>query len=222
MDEDETRRASTEEDAADANVLRRSSAVTSTSTTSTIDASTSPTTTSTTTSLPFPQPLSHSLFLQEPFETSSFLLTRKHVLLDDLRSDLRAYLATLRQELVAIINSDYEDFINLGGSHLLGSDDQMSFRMRKPLEGVSREILDAQEELTAAKSALEGRLRKRDDIRSKKLACRRLLGVNDQLIKVEELLHIQTPKSATTNPSTPAGSHAQANGWSSSSNEIDR
>lgn len=218
--EDAERRTSTEDAAADVEQLRRSSAVTSTSTTSTIDASTSLTTA--TTALPFPQPLSHSLFLQEPFETSSFLLTRKHVLLDDLRSDLRAYLATLRQELVAIINSDYEDFINLGGSHLLGSDDQMSYRMRKPLEGVSREIQDAQEELTAAKRALEDRLRKRDDIRSKKLACRRLLGVNDQLIKVEELLHIQTPKSATTNPSTPAGSHAQANGWSSSSNEIDR
>ena len=221
MDEDETRRASTEEDAADANVLRRSSAVTSTLTTSTIDASTSPTTTSTTTSLPFPQPLSHSLFLQEPFETSSFLLTRKHVLLDDLRSDLRAYLATLRQELVAIINSDYEDFINLGGSHLLGSDDQMSFRMRKPLEGVSREIQDAQEELTAAKRALEDRLRKRDDIRSKKQACRRLLGVNDQLIKVEELLHVQAPKSASAVLSIQARTTAQTNGWSSCSNEID-
>ena len=142
--------------------------------------------------LPFAPPLSHGLFLSEPFEASTFLLTRKHVNLDDLRSELRSYLTSLRQQLVSIINSDYEDFINLGGSHLLGSEDQMSYRMRKPLEGISREIKEAMDELLGVKLSLESRLARRDDVRNRKATCRKMLGINEQIQKVEEMLLISS------------------------------
>ena len=149
-------------------------------------------------SLPFPATLSHSLFLVEPFHASDFLLSRKHMLLDDLRSELRTYLASLRAQLVSIINSDYEDFINLGGAHLLGSEDQMAYRMRKPLEGISREIREAREELESVRTALRDKLEKRERIRQRKLAARKLLAVNEQLLKVEDMLLISSPQEAST------------------------
>lgn len=155
--------------------------------------------------LPFNAPLSHELFLSPSlltptgeFDASAFLLTRKHVSLDDLRSELRSYLANLRSQLVSIINSDYEDFINLGGSHLLGSEDQMSLRMRRPLEGISREIKDCKESLIELRDDLRIKLKRRELVRERKLTCRKLLAVNDQVIKVEEMLLIPGPASSNT------------------------
>lgn len=165
--------------------------------------------------LPFNVPLSHELFLNNAFDTlgefdaSAFLLTRKHTSLDDLRSELRTYLATLRAQLVSIINSDYEDFINLGGSHLLGSEDQMSLRMRKPLEGISHEIKDCKSSLQDIRENLRIKLRRRELVRERKIVCRKLLSVNDQVSKVEEMLLI-TP--AGTASSATAGNSKQDGG----------
>lgn len=182
--------------------------------------------------LPIPDELSHELFLgpscqrqDGSFDASSFLCTRKHMNLDDLRSDLRTYLAGLRHQLVAIINSDYEDFINLGGSHLLGSEDQMTFRMRKPLENISREIRDAMDELGGVRAGLKVRMAKRDEIRGRKAMCRKLLGVNEQLHKVEDMLRIPSEtRKPGASPSAAAGSHGGGPGSSKDANrpELDR
>jgi hypothetical protein len=172
--------------------------------------------------LPFNAPLSHELFLSDSlvtsdgsFDVSSFLLTRRHLSLDDLRSELRTYLQTLRTQLVSIINSDYEDFINLGGSHLLGSEDQMSLRMRKPLEGISREIYECKNSLEEMRDELKMRLKKRELVRERKLVCRKLLAVNDQVIKVEEMLLIPsaaTDADALTVPGQDTSSNTAGNG----------
>lgn len=44
----------------------------------------------------------------------AFLLSRLHTPLDELRTDLRSYLAVLKEELVQLINEDYTEFISLG------------------------------------------------------------------------------------------------------------
>lgn len=156
--------------------------------------------------LPFNAPLSHELFLSSSllsnagdFDASAFLLTRKHVSLDDLRSELRTYLQLLRSQLISIINNDYEDFINLGGSHLLGSEDQMSLRMRRPLEGISREIKECKMSLEELRDELKGKMKRRELVRQRKLVCRKLLGVNDQVMKVEEMLFISNHTLAGSN-----------------------
>lgn len=177
--------------------------------------------------LPFNAPLSHELFLSKSyltptgdFDASAFLLTRKHMSLDDLRSELRSYLANLRSQLVSIINSDYEDFINLGGSHLLGSEDQMSLRMRKPLEGISREITECKHNLENMRDALRIKLKKRELVRERKLVCRKLLGVNDQVIKVEEMLLIPSPPSLSTAASSGMQYSNSASGEGPDSNSL--
>ena len=61
-------------------------------------------------------PLSHShpLLSAPTFSADNFLLSRIHIPLEELRGELRSYLALLKEELVQLINDDYEAFISLG------------------------------------------------------------------------------------------------------------
>ena len=65
--------------------------------------------------LPEHHPLSHDdKYLSAPvFNVEEFLLARSHISLPDLRVELRQYLAELKEELVKLINDDYEAFISL-------------------------------------------------------------------------------------------------------------
>lgn len=60
-------------------------------------------------------PLSHNdpHLTAEVFDVEAFLLERKQIALGELRAELRQYLAGLKQELVELINIDYEAFISL-------------------------------------------------------------------------------------------------------------
>lgn len=88
-----------------------------------------------------PQGLSHETFLkpdQSEFSANDFLLSRRHTPLDELRTELRSYLSNLRQELVGVINRDYEDFIGLGIG-LRGTEKRLE-RMRRPIEDVKQQV----------------------------------------------------------------------------------
>jgi len=62
-----------------------------------------------------PLPLSHNnpRLTAEVFDVEEFLLERRQIPLPDLRAELRQYLAELKEELVKLINDDYEAFISL-------------------------------------------------------------------------------------------------------------
>jgi hypothetical protein len=65
--------------------------------------------------LPEHLPLSHDDkdLSAQVFNVEEFLLARSHISLPDLRVELRQYLAKLKEELVKLINDDYEAFISL-------------------------------------------------------------------------------------------------------------
>jgi conserved oligomeric Golgi complex subunit 2 len=65
--------------------------------------------------LPLDIPLSHEYpyLTAKEFNVDEFLLSRSYTSLPDLRSELREYLAHLKEELVKLINDDYEAFISL-------------------------------------------------------------------------------------------------------------
>jgi hypothetical protein len=89
-------------------------------------------------SMLLPSKLDHAVFESADFDAQSFLLSRRHVPIEDLRADLKEYLATLRQELVGVINQEYEDFLGLGIG-LRGTDKRLE-RMKDPIAGFQQEI----------------------------------------------------------------------------------
>lgn len=90
--------------------------------------------------LPIYVPLSHDneFLAAETFNVEKFLLSRSYTLLPELRVELREYLSSLREELVLLINDDYEDFISLS-TDLRGEGARMS-RLKAPLNSLREQI----------------------------------------------------------------------------------
>lgn len=90
--------------------------------------------------LPVFIPLSHSnpYLITPVFNVEEFLLSRSHTSLPDLRSELRDYLASLKEELVKLINDDYEAFISLS-TDLRGEGVRLE-RLKYPLGMLRNEI----------------------------------------------------------------------------------
>lgn len=90
--------------------------------------------------LPIYIPLSHTnpYLTSDVFDVEAFLLSRSHTSLRDLRSELRDYLSTLKEELVKLINDDYEAFISLS-TDLRGEGARLS-RLKLPLVELKSQI----------------------------------------------------------------------------------
>ncbi len=91
--------------------------------------------------LPAFVPLVHGnqLLAAEEFNVEEFLLSRTYTSLPDLRSELRDYLATLKDELVKLINDDYEAFISLSTD--LKDEGARLEKLQYPLSGLKEQIL---------------------------------------------------------------------------------
>jgi conserved oligomeric Golgi complex subunit 2 len=91
--------------------------------------------------LPISLPLAHDnpFFTTATFNVEDFLLSRVHTSLPDLRAELRDYLAVLKEELVQLINDDYEAFISLS-TDLKGEGARLE-RLKLPLGDLKSQIL---------------------------------------------------------------------------------
>lgn len=91
--------------------------------------------------LPDYGPLSHhnALLTGPVFNVEEFLLSRARASLPELRAELRDYLSTLKEELVQLINNDYEAFISLSTD--LRSEGSRLKRMRAPLGDLRGRVL---------------------------------------------------------------------------------
>ena len=92
-------------------------------------------------SLPITAPLSHDdpYLSAETFDVEAFLLSRSYTSLPDLRTELRDYLAQLKEELVKLINDDYEAFISLSTD--LKDEGARMEKLRAPLGDMKAAIL---------------------------------------------------------------------------------
>lgn len=90
--------------------------------------------------LPICVPLSHDneFLVAETFDIEDFLLSRSYMSLPELRAELREYLSSLKEELVLLINDDYEDFISLS-TDLRGEGARMN-RLKAPLNSLREQI----------------------------------------------------------------------------------
>ena len=90
--------------------------------------------------LPVPQPLSHDneYLNTADFNVEDFLQSRLYTSLPDLRTELREYLAKLKEELVRLINDDYEAFISLS-TDLQGEGERLE-RIKWPLGDIRSRV----------------------------------------------------------------------------------
>ncbi|THU95639.1 COG complex component [Dendrothele bispora CBS 962.96] len=146
--------------------------------------------------LPTYIPLSHDnpYLTGDSFDVEEFLLSRSHTTsLQELRIELRDYLATLKEELVKLINDDYEAFISLS-TDLKGEGVRLQ-KLKSPLEGLKTEISLSKAELCALQDEIQEKLRKRGIIREEKFQAllQLLLKIAESVTRLESLLLISSP-----------------------------
>jgi hypothetical protein len=89
--------------------------------------------------LPFPQPLSRTLFSTDDFNTETFLLSHSQFrTLDDLRSELREWVDKLENEMESLIELDWQGYLTLGRG-LMGGEIHVKDAERK-IRNVERDI----------------------------------------------------------------------------------
>ncbi|GAA6009286.1 hypothetical protein JCM11491_004257 [Sporobolomyces phaffii] len=140
--------------------------------------------------LPDAPELSHSLFAGDDFDPSEFLLARRHTGLEDLRSELRAYLATLRTSLVGVINQEYEAFIGLSLGLKHANVAQSLATIRRPVLSIRSEVTHVKGELDEMRDEMATLLNERKECREMKVVMRRLLATEEAVDKVESMLQI--------------------------------
>ncbi|PBK74315.1 COG complex component [Armillaria solidipes] len=150
--------------------------------------------------LPVFVPLSHSnLYLTaNVFDIEQFLLSRSHTSLQDLRSELRDYLATLKEELVKLINDDYEAFISLS-TDLRGEGVRLN-KLKAPLGGLRTQIQHSKAELQVIQDAIKQKLEKRAILREEKALLHLLLKISESVTRLEGLLLITSPSNDVSEP----------------------
>ena len=138
--------------------------------------------------LPSLQPLTHDhpLLSAEGFDVDTFLLSRIHIPLEELRGELRTYLRQLREELVQLINDDYEEFISLG-TGLRGEGERLR-RLEKPLNRLSEEVEGVRGVLMEHQEAVRGKLNERAALREERALLDLLLRLFETLARAEALL----------------------------------
>ncbi|KNZ72797.1 Conserved oligomeric Golgi complex subunit 2 [Termitomyces sp. J132] len=143
--------------------------------------------------LPAFVPLSHdNAFLADlDFKVEEFLLSRSNNSLPELRSELREYLSQLKEELVKLINDDYEAFISLS-TDLKDEGDRL-VRIQSPLADLKLQILQSRTELQAIQNAIREKLEKRAVLREEKALLHLLLKLSDSVTRLETLLLITPP-----------------------------
>lgn len=146
--------------------------------------------TTTSTELPIYVPLSHDNphLTAEVFDVEEFLLSRSHTSLQDLRSELRDYLTSLKEELVLLINDDYEAFISLS-TDLRGEGSRLE-KLKLPLDDLRKRISESRAGLQATQDSIQETLDARTNLREEKALLHLLLKISESVTRLESLLLI--------------------------------
>lgn len=127
-----------------------------------------------------------SSFLQPEFDSEAYIADlRTLVSFDTLRSELQTHLASLKHELVDLINRDYADFVNL--STKLIDVDGAIVRMRAPLMELRDKILGFRESVESTLVAVQNGLRQRSEASAAREILELLLDTFHVVSKVRNL-----------------------------------
>ncbi|KAI0645260.1 oligomeric golgi complex component, COG2-domain-containing protein [Trametes meyenii] len=147
-------------------------------------------------------PLSHDdLHLSaETFDVEQFLLSRAYTSLPDLRMELCDYLAALKEELVRLINNDYEAFISLS-TDLRGEDTGLE-ALQRPLTDLKAKVLESRHTLQEIQDETKQKLDRHVAIREEKAFLHLLSKISESITRLESLLLISSPEDEDKEPST--------------------
>lgn len=140
--------------------------------------------------LPYPTELPRSDFLKPDFDPQGYLssLRNRHQALEDLRSDLRSRSQLLNQELLDLVNGNYEEFLSLGAD-LNGGEDKVE-GVRVGLLGFTRDIEALRSVITSREAEFETLLSEGKHIRKEVALGRKLLEVEESVAVLELTLGI--------------------------------
>ncbi|KAH7071460.1 oligomeric golgi complex component, COG2-domain-containing protein [Paraphoma chrysanthemicola] len=140
--------------------------------------------------LPYPTPLQRNDFLVHDFSPATYLstLSNRHQTLEDLRSELRARSQLLSKELLDLVNSNYQDFLNLGNS-LHGGEEKVE-EVRVGLLGFRKEIAGLNKVVQEREGEVSVLLEERRDVRGKIEVGRRVVEFDERVRELEEDLDI--------------------------------
>ncbi|GAB7346971.1 hypothetical protein MBLNU459_g3129t1 [Dothideomycetes sp. NU459] len=146
--------------------------------------------------LPYPAPLTRSDFLSPDFSPQRYLSTlhNRHQTLEDLRSDLRARSQLLSKELLDLVNSNYEEFLSLGGT-LKGGDDKVD-EVKLGVLGFRREVEGVRDAVKERELQVRRLLEERRHVTKDVATGRKLLEIDDRLGELEERLMLEPNASA--------------------------
>jgi hypothetical protein len=122
-------------------------------------------------------------------------LSNRHQTLEDLRSDLRQRSQLISKELLDLVNSNYEEFLSLGG-RLKGGDEKIE-QVRLGVLGFNRQVESVQAVVTHKTAEVHELLEERKRVRRHVMIGRRLLEIEERLEDLEARLMVE-PASAGT------------------------
>lgn len=142
--------------------------------------------------LPYPEALPRSDFLSKHFDAPTYLstLADRHQTLEDLRTDLRERSQALSQELLDLVNTNYEQFLSLG-SDLKGGDEKVE-DVRVGLLGFKRGVEDVRTKVREKKHEVETLLVEKKGIGKDIAFGRKLLELDARLEDLEDRLMVSS------------------------------
>lgn len=117
-------------------------------------------------------------------------LRNRHQTLEDLRAELRSRSQLLSKELVDLVNSNYQDFLSLGGS-LRGGEEKVE-EVKLGLLGFKKDIGDVRVKVAERATEVAALLEERKITRRNVMLGRQLLEYDQRLEELEERLAIES------------------------------
>ena len=149
--------------------------------------------------LPYPAPLDRNDFLRPDFSAASYLSTlqNRHQNLEDLQAELRSRSALLSNELLDLVNSNYQDFIELGLG-LSGSEGKVE-EVRLDVMGFRREVENMKSHISKEEFQTNGLIQERIQIQKDISLGRNLLHLDSRIRELERQLMISPNKEMKIN-----------------------
>ncbi|ETO78126.1 hypothetical protein F444_06786 [Phytophthora nicotianae P1976] len=131
-------------------------------------------------------------FSGEIFEVGAFLEDcRTHSPMETIHQDLKQFQTALENQLVAIINEDYAEFLQLS-SKLKGVDEAVS-SVRAPILAVLKRVDEVQSAMAALQNKIQSQLQTAEDLQKQEKDLQLSIQISQKLLLLEDLLEIESP-----------------------------